>query len=416
MSTDNTAIAVTPQTAVLYVDDEEQALKYFKKAFGDLFPVLTAPGVDQALAVLEAQHNSIGVLLTDQRMPGKTGIELLSRVRQQWPHIVRILVTAYSDMESAVSAVNAGSVYKYLTKPVDLVQTRQVLADAMAIHLAERERDTVVREKVGRLERMIAADRVRSLSTMATGVSHHLRNSLTAITCFFEEMAANKSLPTPATGGDGAATSADGEYLEQLLLLANEERERLVKIVKDVEASGKRFDFQFGDALDVNGLLGRAAAALVGVACESQPGLPAIRADGESVVRMLGILIAHAHRYSPPGTTVRVSADGPVTYWNGSAVRFRILGGGPAWNESDVESFFMPFSVTTKAPGDVGLELLDAFQIAMGHRGDVIAHRAAPTGPGFEVWLPLDPATVNQPAVVDGRFALGSARAGVSAA
>jgi two-component system probable response regulator PhcQ len=430
MSTDNAGVPAAvndggPPTVVLYVDDEEQALKYFKKAFGRRFPVLTAPCVDAALAILEAEHGRIGVLLTDQRMPGKTGVELLTRVRQTWPHIVRILVTAYSDMESAVAAVNAGAVYKYLTKPVDLAQTQQVLADAMGMFHAERQRDTVVREKVGRLERMIAADRVRSLSVMATGVSHHLRNSLTAITCFFEEMRASKGdaahgLPSaapPASASAPASATAgadgDGEYLDQLLDLANEERERLVQIVKDVESRGRRFDFRFDQQVGVRELVDRAVAAAAAagpgaaeVACDVPAGLPALKVDAAAVVRMLGILIGHARRHSPPGTRVRVAADGPAKYWNGSGVRLLVTGGGPAWKESDVASFFMPFAVTTQAPGDVGLELLDAFQIAMGHQGDVVAHPAPPAGPGFEVWLPLDPSAVTQPAVVDGRFEL----------
>src|ERR1700722_7687694 len=107
--------------AILYVDDEEQALKYFRKEFKHEFPMLTAPGAAQALLTLEKEHAGVGVLLTDHRMAGQTGVELLTRVRQAWPNIVRILVTAYSDMASAVDAVNSGAVYKYLTKPVDPV-------------------------------------------------------------------------------------------------------------------------------------------------------------------------------------------------------------------------------------------------------------------------------------------------------
>src|SRR3954471_21542200 len=94
--------------AILYVDDEEQALKYFKKAYANTFPVLTAPSVDEALKVLEAEHAQVGILLSDHRMPGKTGVELLATVKDKWPHIMRILVTAYADMESAILAVNSG--------------------------------------------------------------------------------------------------------------------------------------------------------------------------------------------------------------------------------------------------------------------------------------------------------------------
>ena len=102
--------------AVLYVDDEEQALKYFGRGLGKDFRVLTAAGVAQAMAILETEGSSIGVVITDQRMPGKSGVSLLTDVRQRWPAIVRILITAYTDIDSAVSAVNAGAVYKYVNK------------------------------------------------------------------------------------------------------------------------------------------------------------------------------------------------------------------------------------------------------------------------------------------------------------
>src|SRR5438270_11784810 len=99
--------------AILYVDDEEQALKYFRKGFSGEYAILTAPGVPQALALLEKEHARVGVILSDHRMGAHTGVELLGKVRQAWPDIVRILVTAYSDVGSAIDSVNTGAVYKY---------------------------------------------------------------------------------------------------------------------------------------------------------------------------------------------------------------------------------------------------------------------------------------------------------------
>src|ERR1700730_17102211 len=111
--------AVPGRCAVLYVDDEEQALKYFRKGLEKDFRTLIAPSAAQAIAILEQEAASIGVVITDQRMPGQSGVAFLSEVRQKWPSIVRILITAYTDIDSAVAAVNAGAVFKYITKPAD---------------------------------------------------------------------------------------------------------------------------------------------------------------------------------------------------------------------------------------------------------------------------------------------------------
>src|SRR5437764_11226834 len=117
--------------AVLYVDDEEQALKYFRKMLDKEFQILTAPGVPQAMEIMNAQAANVGVVITDQRMPGQLGVELLTQVRQKWPNIMRVLITAFSDIESAIAAVNAGSIFKYLTKPADFQTLRETLKAAL---------------------------------------------------------------------------------------------------------------------------------------------------------------------------------------------------------------------------------------------------------------------------------------------
>src|SRR5580765_8230375 len=101
--------------AVLYVDDEEKSLKYFARAFEDHFRIFTAANAQDGLKLLEMHKDDIGLLMTDQRMPGEKGVWLLEKARQLRPRIVRILATAYSDMESAIAAVNTGAVYKYVT-------------------------------------------------------------------------------------------------------------------------------------------------------------------------------------------------------------------------------------------------------------------------------------------------------------
>jgi len=75
---------------ILYVDDEELSLKYFTLAFGDQFRVLTATNAQEGLKLLEEHRDEIGLLMTDQRMPGEQGVWLLERARQLRPRIIRI--------------------------------------------------------------------------------------------------------------------------------------------------------------------------------------------------------------------------------------------------------------------------------------------------------------------------------------
>ena len=118
--------------AILMVDDEPQACKWFARLYGDEFVVWTAGGVDEALALLAARGGQVAVLLTDYSMPGRNGVELLGEVRRLYGHIARLLVSACADKDVAMAAVNQGQVEKILEKPLDEAATRQALRDALA--------------------------------------------------------------------------------------------------------------------------------------------------------------------------------------------------------------------------------------------------------------------------------------------
>jgi two-component system, response regulator PhcR len=124
--------AVANCHAILMVDDEPQACKWFARLYGDEFTVLTASSVDEALALLAERGHEVAVLLTDYSMPGRNGLELLSEVRQSYGHVGRLLVSAYADKDVAIAAVNQGQVEKILEKPLDEATTRLALREALA--------------------------------------------------------------------------------------------------------------------------------------------------------------------------------------------------------------------------------------------------------------------------------------------
>jgi response regulator RpfG family c-di-GMP phosphodiesterase len=100
---------------LLIVDDETANLRLLERLFSKDFQCLTASSGSEAIRILE-QHD-VAILITDQRMPEMTGIELLKRTAQLRPQMVRILLTGYTDVEALVEALNSGLVYMYITKP-----------------------------------------------------------------------------------------------------------------------------------------------------------------------------------------------------------------------------------------------------------------------------------------------------------
>src|SRR5437667_3631542 len=171
---------------ILYVHDEEKSLKYFTRAFEEQFQILTAANAQDGLKLLEAHKDDIGLLMTDQRMPGEKGIWLLEKARQLRPRIIRILATAYSDMDAAIAAVNTGAIYKYVTKPGDQPLLENTIKRGLEFFMVQIERDQLLREKMSVLHNMMIADRIVSLGLLAAGLSHHIRNSLVAVKTFLD--------------------------------------------------------------------------------------------------------------------------------------------------------------------------------------------------------------------------------------
>jgi two-component system response regulator PhcR len=135
-------------TTILYVDDERMACKYFASAVGTDYEVLTALSADAAIAILADPNSRVGVLVTDYRMPGRDGGDLLRQIEREYPHIVRILVTAYVDKSVLLETVNSGEIFQILEKPLGLMEIRRVLRLASA----------VARERSAKRQKLLAID------------------------------------------------------------------------------------------------------------------------------------------------------------------------------------------------------------------------------------------------------------------
>ncbi len=153
---------------VLYVDDEDMARKYFARAVGNEYEVLVAAGADEAIGMLRSMGARTVILVTDFRMPGRDGGDLLRQVAEEFPQIVRILVTAYADKDVLLQTVNSGEVFRILEKPLSVGDVRNVLGLAV-----ERSRERALRQ-----QRLMAID-----ETLAF-LAHELNTPLAAIANF----------------------------------------------------------------------------------------------------------------------------------------------------------------------------------------------------------------------------------------
>ncbi|MEX0802040.1 MAG: helix-turn-helix domain-containing protein [Candidatus Binatia bacterium] len=152
--------------AILYVDDEEQSLKYFTRAFRDKFRILSAVNAAEGYCLLKQHRDEIALLMIDQRMPGEKGVDFLQRSRRLHPNAIRILTTAYSDFDVAIAAVNSAGISNYVTKPWDIPELETILTRACEFFTAQRERDLLVKEKLSTQQKTDPGDESGDLLTV----------------------------------------------------------------------------------------------------------------------------------------------------------------------------------------------------------------------------------------------------------
>lgn len=116
---------------VLYVDDEEENLASFKATFRRFYTIHTATSAKEGVEILK--NHPVEIIITDQRMPEKTGVEFLESIIKDYPEPIRILVTGYSDINAVVDAVNKGQIYKYIQKPWEAEYMKNLINKAYEV-------------------------------------------------------------------------------------------------------------------------------------------------------------------------------------------------------------------------------------------------------------------------------------------
>jgi len=123
--------------SILVVDDEQRSLESIQRILSDDFDVHIANSVTEAEAILKREW--IQILLCDQRMPDMSGVEFTEKVREEYPEIIRMIISGYTDSEDIIAAVNKGGIYQYITKPWHPDELITKLNNAIALFHLQRE-------------------------------------------------------------------------------------------------------------------------------------------------------------------------------------------------------------------------------------------------------------------------------------
>jgi len=157
---------------ILFVEDDPESTELFVSCFAEEYDILTAASAEEAFEVFK-QESDITMVLSDQNMPGMSGVDLLTRIYEQQPDIIRIIITGYIDISDTIDAINKGHIYQFILKPWDIVQMRMILGQAAQTWVLTKE-NRMLHDQVFEQNRLltetnqqcrISEENLRNLST-----------------------------------------------------------------------------------------------------------------------------------------------------------------------------------------------------------------------------------------------------------
>ena len=382
------------QYYILYVDDEEKSLKNFDRAFGHQFRILTAASATDALGLLERHLDEIALFITDQQMPGHKGVWLLDKARQMKPGILRILATAYSNLDAVIEAVNTGAIYHYLTKPWDPPQLENMLKHALQLFTVQRERDQLLREKMSVLHNQMVSDRIVSLGYMAAGMSHHIRNSLVPVKTFIDLVPQHLQ----AEGIDPARCQ-DPEFWNEYQASARLHLDKINNLLKELWAVAETPALAFTDRVHLHDVITEVtvrlrdllAARQLVVEVDVPDQLPVLTVDKPKFLRLFELLFKDEIVSLPAGSRISVSAAAA-----GDRISVMVRDNGPGHSEEILRNIFDPFNARSDSPSEHGISLMACYFIVHYHGGKIEACGGPGQGTEFHLEFPV---SANAPAL-----------------
>lgn len=376
---------------VLIVDDEPESLNLLNRTLRGMYETSLARDGREGLRSLE--RNPVAAVISDQRMPGMTGVEFLTEASRRCPYTQRILLTGYTEVEGIIEAINAGHVFGYLSKPWhpdDLlatlrraVETHQLLIDKDRLLADLQQKNEELRgvlEQTRRLEaEKIQTERWAALGKLAGMVAHDLRNPLTAIQChaghlLYECLA--------GANNDGSVRAIldqvqrMGHTIDELLLFAKPKDASSSLRPYELSALVASLQEAFSLRCEAKGVRLETSLEYEGTLWVCPP----------QVYRVLENLVKNALDAVEEGGEILIASE----RMKGEEIVIRVADSGCGVPDSIRGSLFEPF-VTHDKPGGTGLGLAIVKKIVCEHGGRVweapwslkgaCFHLALPTGP-----------------------------------
>lgn len=387
---------------ILLVDDEQPVLNALKRVFRkENYEILSTTAPKEALNIL--QEREVDVLISDQRMPEMSGVELLAQSRVFRPDTIRMMLTGNADLKSAEDAINKGEVWRFFLKPwndEDLRTTvrqalqqgdlrrenRRLLAITRQQNQALRRRGEILEQQVDEQSRqledaqakLLQSEKLASLGLLAGGIAHEINNPLggilTMTQLILEDVPKTSPMYADLKEIEGAALHSKS-IIENLLQFARQGRETRMEVMR------------LKDVLEhVKGLMGHSLKIRnVNLTFDIPANLPPVWGDSNRLQQVFLNLIGNAGQAMPGSGEISVCAGAAP---DNKEIWVKVIDNGVGIPPEVMPKIFDPF-FTTKAEGEgTGLGLSITYGIVRDHCGSIEVESEPGKGATFTVRLP----------------------------
>lgn len=356
---------------LLVVDDEPLNCEVVAGLLEDDYTVLQAESAEEALRIVA--ETALDVIITDQRMSGLTGVELLERVRVSHPDIAGIVLTAYTDTPAIIAAINRAGAFRFITKPwqaehlqlavaeaVEMVYQRRAIRRLVEL-LARRNNElaAAMDELKSAQDRMLHLERLSTIGRLTAGITHELRNLLTALSLLKtdakmvsepEELVETVDVVEACVQNMMATLQTMNQFARAGRIEVYASRVAPADVVRDV-VTVMRMDMGY-----------RRRKTEVRI----DPDLPLVSGDRQRLTQVLVNLVRNAVQATADGALVTLEA----TRNGGDHVVLAVEDDGPGVPNELRERLFEPF-VSSKGVEGMGMGLYMARLIVESHQGSI---------------------------------------------
>jgi signal transduction histidine kinase len=381
---------------LLVIDDEIEITKTLSRQFRRKFKVHTATNGKDALAIMEQEP--VQVVLSDQRMPGMTGVDFFSKIKQKYPDTIKLILTGYSDIEAVVGAINQGQVFRYLTKPWNPLELDIAINEAFEKHdliiknkhlmKALKQANVTLEEKVKErtAELKKTNDRLKKLNIEKNKyigiVAHDLRNPIGNAYNFSELLLSEHQ-------------RFSRQEQVRFLGFINERCSYSLRLIEDfldvskIEAGILNLNFEkfnlveiIEDCIEQNNIFLKRKSQTINFEPENNIRNCAILCDKDKIEQVINNLLSNAIKYSDEKKNIWITVK-----MEGNKILTSVKDEGIGIPENELDTIFKDYTTTSAEPtaGEkpTGLGLAIAKKIMDAHKGRISVNSKVGVGSEF---------------------------------